>query len=343
MSSINIMKLHGGEAAAVLNHNHRHDGRLGVEYSNEHINPEKTHLNSVLHWRGTPAHETATEELARLRARVEEIDKVEPPARIRKDRVTLVSVEVPVPNFPLTPEEEAKFFKKAYSEIAKFCGGPQNCGSIQIHRDEVHDYIDPVTKETKTSRVHAHMLCIPYVPGKGVNCKQWMSRDRLRQIQQAVDSRIRQELGIPYLDGSRQRSRGSVESLKLASAKEEVYRAYEELSEAEQQLKATQIRVSDLKAEESRLEASTAALRAEAAELRDALPIVRRVGLAAEILDSLDSDLAEDFRQILADGGIHPDDPRDQLRLRQAAEAVEKASHRQARKSGRGRETGLDR
>lgn len=342
MASINILKLHGGEAAAVLNHNHRHDGREGVVYGNEHINPERTHLNSVLHWRGAPAQETAAEELARLRRRVEEIDKTEPPTRIRKDRVTLVSVEIPVPEY-LLPEEETKFFKKAYSEIAKFCGGSQNCGSIQIHRDEVHSYIDPVTKETKTSRVHAHMLCIPYVAGKGVNCKTFMSRDRLRQIQQAVDSRIRQDLGIPYLDGSRQKSRGTVESLKIASAREEICKAYEELSEAEQQLKRTQIRVSDLKAEESRLEASTAALRAEAAELRDALPIVRRVGLAAEVLDSLDSDLAEDFRQILADGGIFPDDPRNQHRLAEAAETVDRASRRRARHSDRGRESGLDR
>lgn len=339
MSSINIMKLHGGEAAAILAHTHRHDGRPGVEYGNEHVDPERSRLNGVLRFRGTPKHETASEELARLRARVAEIDAAEPPKRIRRDRVTMVSIEVPCPAMPLTPDEEDKFFRLAYREIAKFCGGPQNCGSIQIHRDEVHDYIDSVTHETRTSRVHAHCVCIPYVAGKGVNCKSFMSRDRLRQIQQAIDDRCRQELGIPYLDGSRQRSRGSVESLKLASAKEEVYRAYEELSEAEQQLKATQIRVSDLKATQSRLEASVASLRAEAAELRDALPIVRRVGLAAEVLDNLDSDLADDFRRILADGGIHPDDPR----LIEAAEAVDRASHRRTRHPDRGRESDLDR
>lgn len=339
MASINILKLHGGEAAAILNHTHRHDGRPGVEYGNEHVDASRTHLNGVLRFRGTPKHETAAEELDRLRRRVAEIDAVEPPKRIRRDRVTMVSIEVPCPAMPLTPDEEDKFFRLAYREIAKFCGGSQNCGNIQIHRDEVHNYIDSVTKETRTSRVHAHCLCIPYVAGKGVNCKSFMSRDRLRQIQQAIDDRCRQELGIPYLDGSRQRSRGSVESLKLASAREEVYKTYEELSEAEQQLKATQIRVSDLKAEESRLEASTAALRAEAAELRDVIPIVRRVSLAAEVLDNLDSDLADDFRRILADGGIHPDDPR----LTEAAEVVDRASHRRTRHPDRGRESDLDR
>ena len=343
MASINILKLHGGEAAAILNHTHRHDGRPGVEYGNEHVDASRTHLNGVLRFRGTPKHETAAEELDRLRRRVAEIDAAEPPKRIRRDRVTMVSIEVPCPAMPLTPDEEDKFFRLAYREIAKFCGGSQNCGTIQIHRDEVHNYIDSVTKETRTSRVHALCLCIPYVAGKGVNCKSFMSRDRLRQIQQAIDDRCRQELGIPYLDGSRQRSRGSVESLKLASAKEEVYKAYEELYEAEQQLKRTQIRVTDLKAEESRLEASTASLRAEAAELRDSLPLVRHVGLVAEILDELDGDLADELHQILADAGIHPDDPRDQLRLRQAAETVERASRRQARHSDRGRDSGPDR
>lgn len=340
MASINIRKLHGGEAAAILSHNHRHDGREGVVYGNEHIDPSKSHLNGILHWHGTPSRETAAEELARLRRRVEEIDKIEPPARIRKDRVTLVSVEIPVPEY-LPPEEEKKFFQKAFSEVARFCGGPQNCGSIQIHRDEIHDYIDSVTKEPRTSRVHAHMLCIPYVQGKGVNCKSFMSRDRLRQIQQSVDSRIRQELGISFLDGSRQKSRGNVESLKLASAREEVYKAYEELSTAEQELKRTQIRVTDLKAEEGRLEASVAALRAEAAELQDSIPIVRDVNRAAEVLHQLDSDLAAEFWMMLRYAGIHPD--RDQHQLAEAAEAVDRASRQQAGKSGRGRDAGLDR
>ena len=350
MASINIKKLHGGEAAAILAHTHRHDGRPGVEYGNEHVDASRTHLNSVLHFRGAPAQETSAEELARLKARVAEIDAVEPPARIRKDRVTLVSFEVPVPA-GLPPEREAEFFKAAFSEIARFCGGRQNCGTIRIHRDEVHDYLDPVTREKRTSRVHAHCVAIPYVEGRGVNCKAFTSRERLRQIQQAIDSRCRRDLGIPYLDGSRQRSRGSVEDLKLASSRaerEERYlaelrrdcqEAQDELITAQQGLMNLQERTEALRASQRRLEASVDALRAEAAELRDTLPIVRRVGLAAEILDSLDSDLAEDFRQILADGGIRPDDPR----LVEAAEAVDRASRRRARHSDRGRESGLDR
>ena len=333
MSSINIKKLHGGEAAAILNHTHRHDGRPGVEYGNEHVDASRTLLNGVLRFRGAPAQETAAEELDRLRRRVAEIDAVEPPARIRKDRVTLVSFEVPVPA-GLPPEREAEFFKAAFSEIARFCGGRQNCGTIRIHRDEVHDYLDPVTREKRTSRVHAHCVAIPYVEGRGVNCKAFTSRERLRQIQQAVDSRCRRDFGIPYLDGSRQRSRGSVEDLKIASARVEA----EERRLAELRQEQAQA-LNDLMGIHANLEGA----RLEAAELRDALPIVRQVARAAEILQELDSDLAEDFWAALRDEGIHPD--RDQLRLQQAAQTVENAArqHRRARHSDRGRDDGLDR
>lgn len=333
MSSINIMKLHGGEAAAILAHNHRHDGRDGVEYSNQHIDPARSHLNSEIRFHGAPRRETAAEELDRLRRRVAEIDAAEPPKRIRRDRVTMVSIEVPAPA-GLPPEREEEFFRAAFVEIGRFCGGAQNCGRIQIHRDEVHEYTDPVTRERKMSRVHAHCVCIPYVAGRGVNCKAFTSRDRLRQIQQAIDSRCRRDFGIPYLDGSRQRSRGSVEDLKIASARVEA----EERRLAELRQEQAQA-LNDLMGIHANLEGA----RLEAAELRDALPIVRQVARAAEILQELDSDLAEDFWAALRDEGIHPD--RDQLRLQQAAQTVEDAArqHRRARHSDRGRDSGLDR
>ena len=339
MASINIRKLHGGEAAAILAHNHRHDGREGVEYRNEHIDPARTHLNSVLMPRGV-GRETAAQELARLRARVAAIDAAEPPKRIRKDRVTLVSVEIPAPA-GLPPEQEKKFFKEAAAEVAKFCGGIQNCGSIRIHRDEVHDYLDPVTRERRTSRVHAHMLCIPYMPGRGVNCKSFMSRERLREIQKAIDARCRRVLGIPFLDGSRQKSRGTVEDLKIATARAEREEQY--LSQLRQSCQDAQEEMMSLQQSLMSLQEMTDALRAEAAELRDALPIVRQVAHAVEILDEIDENLSNYFRQELAAGGIHPDDPRDQARLRKAAETISRASRRHSRHFNRNQDIGFDR
>lgn len=217
MASANVMKLRGGAAAAILAHDHRHDGR-DVEYENTHVNKTLSDRNSVRYWRGVHDPEmTAQGEYKRLQDRVAEIDKKEPPKRIRKDRVTMVGFEVPVPE-GLPPEQEGRFFSIAYKEFAKMCGGAQNVSTLRIHRDEVHDYIDPATKDVKTSRVHAHCVGIPYVPGRGVNCKAWMTRQALRDLQKRIDDRCRQELGIAFMDGSRQRSRGTVEDLKRLSA-----------------------------------------------------------------------------------------------------------------------------
>lgn len=217
MASANIMKLRGSAAAAILAHDHRHDGK-DVQYDNEHINKDLSDRNSVRYWKGVHDPEmTAQGEYRRLQDRVAEIDKKEPPKRIRKDRVTMVGFEVPVPE-GLPPEQEGRFFSIAYKAFAKMCGGPQNVSTLRIHRDEVHDYLDPVTKDVKTSRVHAHCVGIPYVPGKGVNCKSWMTRKALRDLQADIDQHCRSELGIAFMDGSQQRSRGTVEDLKRLSA-----------------------------------------------------------------------------------------------------------------------------
>lgn len=217
MASVNIQKLHGSEAGAVLAHDYRHDGK-DVAYRNEHVNPELSKNNGELYYRDVHAKGgKAHDEYQRLRRRVEEIDAKEPPKRIRSDRVTMVAFEVPVPA-GLPADKENAFFKLAYKEIVRMCGGSRNVSPLKIHRDEIHDYLDPVTKEVKTSRVHGQCVGIPYVKGKGVNCKAFTARQRLRDIQQAIDRRCREELGVAFMDGTGQKSRGSVEDLKRYSA-----------------------------------------------------------------------------------------------------------------------------
>lgn len=258
MASVNITKCHGSAAASILAHNHRHDGK-DVQYRNEHIDKSKTTSNSYRYFKGQDPAATSKDEYQRLRARVEEIDKAEPPKRIRKDRVTMVAFEVPVPA-DLPADQEGKFFSLAYKEIARMCGGSANVSTMRIHRDEVHEYVDPVTKERRTSRVHAHVVGIPYVKGKGVNCKNFMSRQTLRDLQRRLDDKCRQELGVAFMDGSRQKSRGTVEDLKRASARTEQELA-ERIAEKER-------RIADLDAQavKSTQEAEKAAQEAREAQ-----------------------------------------------------------------------------
>lgn len=257
MASVNITKCHGSAAASILAHNHRHDGK-DVQYRNEHIDKSRSALNGVRYFEGQNAKATSHDEYERLRARVEEIDRAEPPKRIRKDRVTMVAFEVPVPE-GLPADKEAKFFSLAYREIARMCGGANNVSTMRIHRDEVHEYTDPLTKERKTSRVHAHVVGIPYVKGRGVNCKQFMSRQALRDLQKRIDDKCRSDLGVQFMDGSRQRSRGSVEDLKRASARTEQELA-ERIAAQEAQIVAQEARIADLRqdAEDYRRQAGEA-------------------------------------------------------------------------------------
>lgn len=272
MASVNILKLHGSEAASILAHNHRHDGR-DVQYGNKHINKDLSGQNSLRYFKSVhDTEQTAHDEYARLKARVEEIDKAEPPKRIRKDRVTMCAFEVPVPA-GLPAGQEEKFFSLAYREIARMCGGSANVSTMQIHRDEVHEYVDPVTKERRTSRVHAHVVGIPYVRGKGVNCKGFMTRQALRDLQKRLDDKCRQELGVAFMDGSRQRSRGTVEDLKRASARTEQELA-ERIASQEAILAELQSQTDEARAEaeKARSEAHRASIETERAQalLREA-------------------------------------------------------------------------
>lgn len=267
MASANVMKLRGGAAAAILAHDHRHDGK-DVQYENAHINKALSGRNSVRYWKGVHDPEmTAQGEYRRLQDRVAEIDRAEPPKRIRRDRVTMVGFEVPVPE-GLPPEQEGQFFSIAYKAFARMCGGAENVSSLRIHRDEVHEYVDSATKERKTSRVHAHCVGIPYVPGKGVNCKAWMTRQALRDLQTDIDRRCRAELGIAFLDGSRQRSRGNVGDLKRASARTEQALA-ERIASQEVRIASQEARLGELRQEIAKASLEASRARTEALEQQE--------------------------------------------------------------------------
>ena len=268
MASVNVMKLHGSEAASILAHNHRHDGK-DIQYRNEHIDKSKTASNSYRYFKGQDPAATSKDEYTRLKARVEEIDKAEPPKRIRKDRVTMCAFEIPAPA-GLPAEKEEKFFSLAYREIARMCGGAENVSTLRIHRDEVHEYTDPLTKERKTSRVHAHVVGIPYVKGKGVNCKQFMTRQALRDLQRRIDDKCRQNLNIAFMDGSRQRSRGTVEDLKLASAKAEDELALaERITSQKAQIAEQEARLEELRQDTAKAALDASRARAEALEQQE--------------------------------------------------------------------------
>lgn len=233
MASVNFMKCKGGtgEASAMIKHMERHDGK-DVEYANRWVDKSRTHLNTVVGNVEENKGSRATKE--RLDARVKEIDSKLPPKRIRKDRVTIVSMEVPAPE-GISPKNEEDFFRIAHEEIAKFCGGSENVSNGYVHRDEIHDYID-TDGLRKTSRAHMHMAVVPYVDGIGVNGKAFETRKRMKELNAAIDQRCRQELGLPFMTGKKGRTGRTVEELQAMSEGKAIEQAKQDLSSLESQI-----------------------------------------------------------------------------------------------------------
>ena len=209
MASVTIKKHTSGGTKAQGRHNYREN----KTNSNKHIDPSKSHLNVNLDDR----YSNSSEVQAAIRQRVKEIDKVLPPLRKKKDRIIMVCIEVPAPRADMSYEDAVRFLTKANEAINERFG-LENCHGAMVHADEQHNYIDPRDKTVKESRIHLHKEVIPYVDGKGVNGKEFVKKQLYRELNQLLDEVCKKELGYPFQDGSKQKSRGRVEDLKADSA-----------------------------------------------------------------------------------------------------------------------------
>lgn len=91
----------------------------------------------------------------------------------------------------------------SFEEWAKECG--QSLKQIQpywhgmeIHVDEVHGYYDRNKHEQCMSLEHAHGVATPFVEGKGVNAKGFMTKANLSRATQVIDEMCLKEFGISY-------------------------------------------------------------------------------------------------------------------------------------------------
>lgn len=181
-----------------------HIYRLHKNYSNKDISMEQSNRNIIIGG-------SAEESRRRLRERVAEVDAVLPPKRVRKDRVTAIEFCIPAPREDMTEEQQVEFLKKAYLGISRKFGN-ENIICGVIHLDEIHEYkdVDGIHK----SRAHLHIVGVPYVPGKGINGKEFLKRETYKEVNKSMDNICEVMFSHKYQDGSKQKSRGTVEQLK---------------------------------------------------------------------------------------------------------------------------------
>lgn len=270
MASVTIQKW---STAAACRGQCIHIYREGKRYGNPDIDAEKTSCVWTMSDLKT-SQKTIRECIAK-------IDKIRPPKRVKKDRKTVAELCIPAPREGTSQEDALRFFQSVYDELG--AAGYHVCGGA-VHGDEVHDYIDPDDKQLHRSRLHMHVLIVPETD-RGVNMKSWLTKSRFRELNSLCDRVCERELGHPYQDGSKRRSRGTVEVLKERSGVEMIHVAETVLNalphlEASRDALQAQTEKSRQDAAEAAREAQEARERAQA-ELRELFP----VGRAADVLE----------------------------------------------------------
>ena len=208
MASVTIQKW---STAAACGGQVNHIYRTREHYGNQDIDKTLADRNEMAG--------TAEEARARIRETIAWVDSVTPPKRIRGDRKTVAELCVPAPRSGMSDQDARQFLTAACEALVEAPG--MHVVGVALHGDETHEYIDPDSKERVQSRLHLHVLVVPDVPGHGCNMKSWLTKSRYREINQLLDRVCKRELGYTYQDGTKSRSRGDVERVKVKSLQAE--------------------------------------------------------------------------------------------------------------------------
>jgi len=208
MASVTIQKW---STAAACGGQINHIYRTREHYGNQDIDRTLADRNEMAG--------TAAEARARIRDTIAWVDLVTPPKRVRTDRKTVAELCIPAPRAGMSDQDARRFLTAACEELVDAPG--MHVVGVALHGDEVHEYVNQDSKTRAQSRLHLHVLVVPDVPGRGCNMKSWLTKARYGEINRLMDKVCKRELGYPYQNGTKSKSRGAVEAVKIASQRAE--------------------------------------------------------------------------------------------------------------------------
>jgi len=228
MASVNFSNgKHKGATAAKAQFRHSaEDERSQTNHSNKQIDKTKTKDNfSLKDLSYSDLCETYDE---RIKMLDESTNKNK-----RKDRVTLFSLNIPAPQ-DLSEQDLKEWFAKV-GGILEEQYGSDNLLDMPVHVDEIHEYVNPKTKEVEISRAHGHAYLIPERDGQ-LNGKWFSSRANINKLNRAIHEMSERDFGVYFMTGKKTKSNSKVEELKAESLKAEI-----ELLEEKQEVLQTEI------------------------------------------------------------------------------------------------------
>lgn len=255
MASVNFEKLKTAQdVKAMLRHCDKEE-RMTTNHSNQQIDKKVTSKNEQFDDMGYKDSCRLYDE------RIAYLDSLEG-ANKRSDRVTCFGLEVPAPAY-MSEDDEHGWFEKVYGLISEQYG-EDNIIGLYTHYDEKHTYIDAETGKERTSRDHMHVYVIPEIDGK-LNGKKFSSKRNMTKLNNSIQKMTQSDYGLDFMDGSKRKSKESVESLKRRSEQKKVECREAELK-AQQELlneRENNTRVLQKEAENKLIEAEKALSEAE--------------------------------------------------------------------------------
>lgn len=214
MASVNWLKMTKQTAAAMNKHNGKEE-RVNLNHTNPDIDKSKSNLNYCI---GCSDYKDSYQAMCR---RVEEVDKIYPPMKVRKDRKVCVSLEIKCPQEIYDSGRSKEFFEKGYAVFQDFFGAENVHGSC-VHLDEIHPYIEDGVQ--KMSLAHSTTLVSGYAEWKdkngetrrGISASKLETKANLKKLNKVFCDMVRREFGVEYNTGEKAKHK-TVEQLKAES------------------------------------------------------------------------------------------------------------------------------
>ena len=199
----------GSHAKASLRHNDKEKRKEpDVVHSNPHLDKSKTYQNKSYIGR-------SYEEACKFYdARIQELDSSPDATNFRKDRITMLGLEIPRPPEMTDRRIQERWFRRV-CDILSDVAGSENVVEGYFHADEVHDYYDPDRGQVVTSVEHVHFDVIPVVDGK-LNGKAFCARKNIKAVNRMIEKMTFNEFGYHFHTGTGKRGK-EVETLKMES------------------------------------------------------------------------------------------------------------------------------
>lgn len=302
MASVQFYKCKGASVAKSIMRHADADERLKHEHSNKDIDKSKTALNTSLY---DLSYAEMCDRYDEAMQRYQSNSK----RAIRKDAVTLLDAIVTAP-----PEMDDALIDSWVSDVVDIINKHYKADVVldaKIHRDEIHDYVDPDTHKTVTSRVHAHIFVLPEVEQR-LCCKQFTSRQNIMSLNRRIDKMTRNLYSCKFMTGQKAHDRDfqTVEQLKRASDNAELERQSRQISsklqDTHNKLSAAQKALRDTN---KQLAAVSQQLQQQKAELHDiSISVKKQKRKLNKLRESADY-VREDLESLLANrNSIDKDD-----------------------------------